>query len=96
MRAPSTRGSVITLERLVLESPPLAGTVLRFGSLYGPGTWFDDPAGTYPLHVDAAAWATLLAVERGASGVFNVAEERGYADSGRARNALGWHPSLRV
>jgi nucleoside-diphosphate-sugar epimerase len=90
-----TRGSVITLERLVLESPPLVGTVLRFGSLYGPGTWYDEPTGNAVLHVDAAAWATMLAIERSASGIFNVAENGGYADSERARDVLGWTPELR-
>ncbi len=90
-----TRSSVITLERLTLESPPLIGTVLRFGSLYGPGTWFEEPAGNMPVHVDAAAWATLLAIQRSAPGVFNVAEERGYADSARARDVLGWTPEYR-
>lgn len=89
---PQTRGSVITLERLVLESPPLTGTVLRYGSLYGPGTWFDEPSGNVPVHVDAAVAATMLAIERRATGVFNIAEERGYADAGRARILLGWHP----
>ena len=87
-----TRSSVITLERLVLESPPLVGTVLRFGSFYGPGTWNDEPSGNMPVHVDAAARATVLAIARGAAGIFNVAEERGYADCTRARNILGWRP----
>jgi nucleoside-diphosphate-sugar epimerase len=91
-----TRGSVITLERLVLESPPLVGTVLRFGSLYGPGTWYDEPTGNAALHVDAAAWATMLAIERSASGIFNVTENGGYADSERARDVLGWKPELRL
>jgi nucleoside-diphosphate-sugar epimerase len=90
------RPSVITLERLVLASPPLAGTVLRFGSFYGPGTWFAEPSGNVPLHVDAAAWATLLALQRSASGVFNVAEERGYASAARAREVLGWTPAFRL
>lgn len=90
-----TRGSVIALERLALESPPLAGCVLRFGRFYGPGTWYAEPDGPAPVHVDAAACATLLALERGATGVFNVAEERGYATSARARTQLGWDPRMR-
>ena len=91
-----TRGSVITLERLVLESPPLIGTVLRFGSFYGPGTWADEPAGNLPVHVDAAAWATLLAIQRSAAGVFNIAEDRGYVSSVRARDELGWNAVFRL
>jgi len=70
-----TRGSVITLERLVLASPPLIGSVLRFGSLYGPGTWYDAPAGNVALHIDAAAWATMLAIQRSAAGIFNLSED---------------------
>jgi nucleoside-diphosphate-sugar epimerase len=92
----ATRGSVITLERLVLESPPLIGTVLRFGSLYGPGTWYDEPNGNVPVHVDAAASATLLAIERAAPGVFNVVEELGYAGAAKARSALAWSPDFRL
>jgi nucleoside-diphosphate-sugar epimerase len=88
----ATRGSVIALEHLVLESPPLVGTVLRYGTLYGPGTWYDEPFGNVPVHVDAAARATLLAIERNARGVFNIAEEAGYVDATRARDVLGWDP----
>jgi nucleoside-diphosphate-sugar epimerase len=90
------RSSVITLERLVLESPPLIGTVLRYGSLYGPGTWYEAPTGNVPVHVDAAAHATLLAIEHSAAGIFNVAEERGYVASARARDLLAWNPDFRL
>jgi nucleoside-diphosphate-sugar epimerase len=48
------------------------------------------------VHVDAAARATLLAIERAASGIFNVAEESGYASSARARDVLGWQPEFRL
>jgi nucleoside-diphosphate-sugar epimerase len=91
-----SRSSVITLERLTLASPPLAGTVLRFGSFYGPGTWFEEATGNVPCHVDAAAWATLLAIQCSATGIFNIAEERGYVTTARARRELGWSPTLRV
>ena len=90
------RDGVIALERLTLESPPLAGAVLRFGFLYGPGTWFAEPSGAMPVHVDAAAWATHLAVERAATGIFNVGEDGAYATSARAREVLGWSPDMRV
>ncbi len=90
------RDGVLALERLTLESPPLAGAVLRFGFLYGPGTWFAEPSGAITVHVDAAAWATLLAVQRAATGVFNVGEESLYATSARARDVLGWSPDMRV
>jgi nucleoside-diphosphate-sugar epimerase len=92
----ASRSSVITLERLVLASAPIIGTVLRFGSFYGPGTWFAEPSGNVPVHVDAAAWATVLALQRSASGIFNVAEERGYVTAARARDVLGWTPEFRL
>ena len=92
----ATRSSVITLERLVLASPPLIGTVLRYGTLYGPATWYDEPFGNVPVHVDAAAWATLLAIRQAAEGVFNVTEEAGYADATRTRKVLGWDADWRL
>jgi nucleoside-diphosphate-sugar epimerase len=91
-----SRSSVIALERLVLSSPPLIGAVLRFGSFYGPETWFSEPSGNVPVHVDAAAWATLLALERSAAGVFNIAEDRGYVTAAKARSAFGWSPAFRL
>jgi nucleoside-diphosphate-sugar epimerase len=91
-----TRGSVIELERSTTQSSPLVGCALRFGLLYGPGTWYAEPFGTSPVHVDAAAYATLLAIEQRAPGIFNIAEELGYASSARARALLGWTPAYRI
>jgi nucleoside-diphosphate-sugar epimerase len=85
-----TRGSVITLERLVMQSPPLEGVVLRYGTLYGPGTWYDKPEGRCPVHIDAAARATLLAIQYPGTGIFNIAEEYGYVSSAKAHAELGW------
>lgn len=90
------RDSVIALEHLVMQSSPLEGIVLRYGSLYGPGTWHAKPDGDYPVHVDAAAWATLLALEHANAGVFNVAEESRYVSSAKARETLGWNPNFRL
>lgn len=92
----TTRGSVITLERLALESLPMLGAALRFGMLYGPATWYAEPFGPSPVHVDAAASAALLAIERRAIGAFNIVEERGFASSARARRELGWSADFRI
>jgi 2-alkyl-3-oxoalkanoate reductase len=69
---------------------PLEGLVLRYGSLYGPGASEDmvelvrarkfplvgDGGGVWSfLHVDDAAAATVLAIERGGAGVFNVVDD---------------------
>jgi len=93
-RAISVRG-VAELERLTLGSAPLAGVVLRYGQVYGPGSSRAHAEGSAPVHADAAAHAALLAVERGA-GIYNVAEETRYASSRKARAELGWEPSFRA
>src|SRR6185503_11218072 len=47
-----------------LELPE--GIVLRYGYLYGPGTWYPNEKRAKPaLHTDAAAQAALLAVSKG-------------------------------
>jgi len=86
-------GGIVALERAVLESPPLEGIVLRYGQLYGPGTGTDAPSGSAPLHVDDAAHAALLAIDRGGTGVFNIAGPSAYVTTDKARAALGWGPA---
>ncbi|HVI58629.1 MAG TPA: NAD(P)-dependent oxidoreductase [Luteimonas sp.] len=94
MRATSVRG-VAALERWTLQSPPIAGTVLRYGQLYGPGTGADVPAGAMPLHVDAAARAAVLAIERGATGIFNIAEPNDHVSTRKAATQLDWRADFR-
>jgi len=88
-------GGVRELERLVLEAP-LEGVILRYGLLYGPGTWNEAPAGESTVHVDAAAHAALLALARGAPGVYNVADDGGSAANAKARRELGFDPGFRL
>jgi nucleoside-diphosphate-sugar epimerase len=87
---------VIALERMTLDSPPLEGVVLRYGQLYGPGTWNTAQNGPAPVHVDAAAQAALLAIEAPHAGVFNIAEEKGLVSCERARRLLRWNPGFRL
>ena len=47
------------------------------------------------LHVDAAAHAALLAVDRG-SGIYNIAEDDGAVAITRARAQLGFDPTIRL
>jgi nucleoside-diphosphate-sugar epimerase len=94
-QAITTRG-VVALEHAVLHSPPVAGTVLRYGQLYGPGTGSDKPDGSAPLHVDAAAFAALLAVEQGAAGIFNIAEPGGEVAIDKAVSVLRWSADMRL
>ena len=90
---PAMRG-VLSLEGQVMAGP-FEGVVLRYGRIWGPGTGFDAPNESCPVHVEAAAQAALLAVERG-SGAYNVAEERGEVTTERARRELGWEPGFRL
>jgi len=69
--------------------------VLRYGQLYGPGTHAERPSNLAPLHVDAAAYAALLAVDRGA-GTYNIAEENPHVATERARRELDWRPEFRL
>jgi nucleoside-diphosphate-sugar epimerase len=90
-----TADAVATLERLTVASPRIDGVVLRYGHLYGPGTGAD--AGLIPsLHVDAAASAALLAIERARRGIYNIAEPSGYLSIEKARRELAFDPSLRL
>jgi nucleoside-diphosphate-sugar epimerase len=94
-RAISVRG-VAELERRVLESPPLAGIVLRYGRFYGPGTGVEVVSAPPSVHIDAAAWATVLAVERGEPGIYNIAEPGPQMDTNKARTKLDWSAEWRV
>jgi len=86
---------VASLERQVLGAP-FEGIVLRYGRLYGPGTWYDSPSGGAPLHVDAAADAARRALLRGEPGIYNIAESDGSVTSGKAQRILGWSPAFRI
>jgi nucleoside-diphosphate-sugar epimerase len=95
--APSTitpRG-VRALEDAVLKTPGIDGIVLRYGRLYGPGTW-NTPNARAPLHVDAAAHAALLAIIHGAPGVYNIAEDDGAVSIEKARRELNFDPGFRL
>jgi nucleoside-diphosphate-sugar epimerase len=88
-----TVSGVAELERLATSVPRLGGIVLRFGQLYGPGTWYAEPSGPVPVHVDAAARAAVLGVTRGAPGIYNIVDDGAIASNAKARAQLGWEPS---
>jgi nucleoside-diphosphate-sugar epimerase len=91
-----TVAGVVTLERLTVSSPPIDGVVLRYGHLYGPNTGADAPGEPPSLHVDAAAAAALLAIERAHRGIYNIAEPSEYLSTEKARHELGFDPSFRL
>jgi hypothetical protein len=64
--------------------------------LYGPGTWNEAASGAGYVHVDAAAWAAMLAIDRGAPGIYNIADDDGYASIQKATQQLGWSPNFRL
>ena len=94
LRAVTVKGAA-DMERQVLEAPGMAAIVLRYGLLYGPGTWSQTAARKPALHVDAAAHAALLAVTRGAAGIYNIADD-GVVLVTKARTGLGFDPDFRL
>lgn len=90
-----TGRGVRALEEAVLTAPGIDGIVLRYGRLYGPGTW-NTPDARAPLHVDAAAQAALLALTRGGPGIYNIAADDGAVLIAKARNELGFDPAFRL
>src|ERR1700686_1525445 len=53
---------IVALEREVLMTPGIDGVVLRYGYLYGPGSWYDEPPKAPSVHADAPAHTALLPV----------------------------------
>ena len=93
-RGTSVRG-VAALEHHVLDTAPLTGTVLRYGQIYGPGTGGDAPTGASPLHVEAAAYAALLALQWSKGETYNIARDDAEVSSAKAKRELGWSPDMR-
>lgn len=90
-----TIDAVVSLEQATLSMPE--GIVLRYGFLYGPGTWFGDDIRAAPaVHVDAAAQAALLAVTKGKHGIYNIAQDDGAISSEKAKRDLSFDASFRV
>jgi nucleoside-diphosphate-sugar epimerase len=95
-RAVTVKGAA-DMERQALSASGLDAIVLRYGLLYGPGTWREASSGQKPaLHVDAAAHAALLALTRGAAGVYNIADDDGAVSIAKARAELGFDPRYRA
>ena len=86
---------IVALEHEVLETSGIDGVVLRYGYLYGPDTWYDEPPKPPSVHVDAAAHAAWLALTKG-TGLYNIAEDDGAVSSAKARRDLGFDPAFRM
>jgi hypothetical protein len=85
---------VASLEGQVLGASPMDGVVLRYGRLYGPDSGADTPPSPPTAHVDAAAYAALLAIDHGEPGAFDVADPNDEVSTERATAALGWRADL--
>jgi nucleoside-diphosphate-sugar epimerase len=86
---------VVALEDATLQMPD--GIVLRYGLLYGPGTWFErDKRGAPGLHVDAAAHAALLALTKAKHGIYNIVEDDGAVSSDKAKRDFGFDAGFRI
>jgi nucleoside-diphosphate-sugar epimerase len=85
-----TLQAIRDLERAVLSSPALEPVILRYGAFYGPGASEDlvemvrkrklpipgSGAGVWSfIHIDDAAAATVQAVERSVTGIFNIVDD---------------------
>ncbi len=97
LHAPEPFGTAVRAtvegERLALSADGITGVALRYGQLYGPGTYFDGDGdfarqarrrmlpivgsggGVFSfLHVDDAAGAAVVALERG-DGAYNIVDD---------------------
>lgn len=96
LRGVSVGNGVVPLETAVLGHSDFEGIVLRYGELYGPGTWSAEPNGASPVHVEAAAYAAFLAIDHGSPGAYNIAELGGAVAIDKAVAELGWRSDFRL
>lgn len=89
----TTVNAVIALEQSVLSMPE--GIVLRYGYLYGQGTWSGDTPHPPAIHADAAAHAAGLALTRAKPGIYNVAEDDPSLSSAKAKGDFGFDAAFR-
>lgn len=91
-----TLSGIAPLESAILDQVAFEGIVLRYGQLYGPGTWSAEPTGAAPLHVEAAAYAAFLAIDHGRPGAYNIADPGGAVVIDKALSELDWRPDFRL
>ena len=85
---------VVSLEQSVLSLPE--GVVLRYGFFYGPGTWSPEMPRKPAIHIDAAAQATVLALDKAKHGIYNVAEDDRGLSSEKAKREFGFDAGFRL
>jgi len=55
-----------------------------------------EPTGACPVHVEAAAWAALLALRYSTGGIFNVTDPCAQVSSLKVKQELSWDPLSRL
>ena len=95
IRSIPTPHGVADIEQAVLGARDIEGIVLRYGWFYGPGA-NAEPAGRPGVHIDAAAYATVLAIDRGSPGTYNIAEPGPTLSIAKATRELGWDHGFRA
>ena len=65
---------VASLERQILGASPVGVLSPRYGKQYGAGSGAEALPAAPAVHVDAAAYAALRAIDHGETGVFNIAD----------------------
>lgn len=85
---------VVALEQGVLSLPE--GVVLRYGFFYGPGTWSPERPRKPAIHIDAAAQATVRALDKATHGIYNIAEDDPGLSSEKAKREFGFDAGFRL
>ncbi|MFK0258216.1 NAD-dependent epimerase/dehydratase family protein [Streptomyces sp. NPDC090445] len=101
---------LVEAEERLFSADHVAGTALRYGLFYGPGTWFDPTPGSRPMpvplsgggvmswiHVEDAVAGTLAALEHGRAGeAYNIVDDRPARFGEVAAAARQGRPGLRL
>jgi nucleoside-diphosphate-sugar epimerase len=93
--SPLSSAALRDFENQILDAT-MEGIILRYGLFYGPNTGFEKPVRKGSVHVDAAAFAGLLAVTHGRRGIYNIAENDGEVSITKALSGLKWNPEFRM
>ena len=88
----------VTSARLVWDVPDLPRGLQLLDKMLIEGRCSGKRAsiGIAPLHVDAAAYAALMAIDHGDPGIYNIAQSNGHVTTEKARVELGWTPDFRL
>ena len=80
----------------MLHTPPIEGVVLRYGRLYGPGTWTESAARPAARCMSMRPRTRRCSRSTAGSGIYNIAEDDGAVAITKARAQLGFDPTIRL